>query len=429
VVGTRALRKLVRPQDGEVSRLIFTDPEIYQQELERIFARCWLYVAHESEISNPGDFVTRTMGEDPVIVTRGEDGKVHVLLNTCRHRGRTVCLVDFGNAPEFRCPYHGWTYKNTGELIAVPAYKQAYPGGLDLGRLALYEAPRVDAYKGMIFANWDAKTTSLSDYLGGMKWYLDLFVDRTDGGVEVVGPPQRWLVDANWKLGAGNFIGDAYHVHMTHRYRIELGGTPVSPQGYQVHTENGHGLGLTHPAPGATSEPYFGLPKELWPQLERHLTKGQLEVLKPLRNAHGTVFPNLSFLHPAGTRSREEQFTAYFTLRQWQPKGPHKIEIWSWCLIEKDLPERWKEASRRAYVQTFGVAGTTEQDDTETWADITQANRGAIARSGFFHYGMGLGTVAPLKNWPGPGTAYPTSWIEANERAMFERWLELMTQA
>jgi len=122
----------------------------------------------------------------------------------------------------------------------------------------------------------------------------------------------------------------------------------------------------------------------------------------------------------------EETLRLSAALRERAKTG--KIEIWSWCLIEKDLAERSKDASRKAYLQTFGVAGTTEQDDTETWADITQANRGPVARSGFFHYGMGLGTVEPLKDWPGPGTAYPTSWIEANERAMFKHWLELMTK-
>ena len=195
-----SLRDLVKPQEGEVSRLIFSDPEIYRLELERIFAKCWLYLAHETEIPNRGDFVTRTMGEDPVIVVRGEDAKVRVLLNTCRHRGRTVCREDLGNAEQFRCPYHGWTYSNMGKLIAIPAYRQIYPEGLDLETLGLCESPHVDSYRGMIFGSWNDKAQSLSDYLGGMKWYLDLLVGRTDGGVEVVGPPQRW-----WWKRIGNW--------------------------------------------------------------------------------------------------------------------------------------------------------------------------------------------------------------------------------
>src|SRR5712691_11157797 len=103
MAGICNLRELVKPQQGEVSRLIFSDPEVYRWEPERIFAKCWLYLAHETESLDRGDFVTRTMGEDPVIVVRGADDGVRVLLNTCRHRGRTVCREDMGNADEFRC--------------------------------------------------------------------------------------------------------------------------------------------------------------------------------------------------------------------------------------------------------------------------------------------------------------------------------------
>jgi len=426
-VGAMAnLHQLVKPEEGQVSRLIFTDPEIYQLELERIFAKCWLYLAHETEIPNRGDFVTRSMGEDPVIVVRGEDDEVRVLLNTCRHRGRSVCREDMGNADQFRCPYHGWTYGNTGKLIGIPAYKQIYPQDLGMAQLGLYEAPQVDSYRGLIFATWDDQAQSLSDYLGGMKWYLDLLVGRTDSGVEDIGPPQRWIVEANWKLGAGNFVGDAYHVYTTHEYRVALGGLRVTSQGYQVHTDNGHGLGLTHPDPDTPFEPYFALPKEFWPEFERNLTQGQLEVMRPLRNAHGTVFPNLSFLHPAAKRSKDDPVIAFFTLHQWQPKGPNKIEIWSWCLVEKKMTPEQKEASRRHCIQNFGMAGTTEQDDMETWADITQASSGPKARRLDFHFGMGF-NMEPVRNWPGPGVAYSTAWTEANERALYQRWLDLMT--
>src|SRR5688572_30308403 len=103
----KALDELMRPQEGLVSARIFTDPEIYRLEQEKIFAKSWLYVAHESEVPRPGDFVTRQMGEDPVIVCRGRDGKVRVFLNVCRHRGRRVCNQDVGTTPKFICGYHG----------------------------------------------------------------------------------------------------------------------------------------------------------------------------------------------------------------------------------------------------------------------------------------------------------------------------------
>jgi phenylpropionate dioxygenase-like ring-hydroxylating dioxygenase large terminal subunit len=108
----RDLASLMRLDEGEIERDIFVDPAIHAEELERIFARTWLFVAHASEIPSPGDYVTRRTGADPVIVTHTEDDRFQVFLNTCKHRGMQVCRVDRGNTSHFRCPYHGWTYRN-----------------------------------------------------------------------------------------------------------------------------------------------------------------------------------------------------------------------------------------------------------------------------------------------------------------------------
>ncbi|SRR5712692_8228334 len=128
--------------------------------MERVFTRGWLYVAHESEIPQRGDFVTRQMGEDPVIVCRGQDGRVRVWLNVCRHRGRKVCTVDAGRTAQFRCGYHGWTYSTTGELTGVPFF-EGYQGNLDKGALGLYEAPGVGTYHAGTPAPSRSTTTSV----------------------------------------------------------------------------------------------------------------------------------------------------------------------------------------------------------------------------------------------------------------------------
>ena len=119
-------RAMVNPETGEIDRQIFTDEAIYQLELERIFARAWNFVAHESQIRNPGDFFLNYIGEDRVIVVRDKEGAVQVLLNTCRHRGNAVCRAEEGHATSFMCTYHGWTYDLKGALVGVPGFKEVY---------------------------------------------------------------------------------------------------------------------------------------------------------------------------------------------------------------------------------------------------------------------------------------------------------------
>jgi phthalate 3,4-dioxygenase subunit alpha len=111
---------------GAVPAGIYSDPAIHQLERDRLFGRTWQFLAHDSEIPQPGDYVVRRILDDSFIVVRDETGQVQVLLNMCRHRGVQVCRAPAGNASHFRCPYHAWTYRNTGELVGVPFHSEAY---------------------------------------------------------------------------------------------------------------------------------------------------------------------------------------------------------------------------------------------------------------------------------------------------------------
>lgn len=202
---------------GRLPAGLVANAELYELEAERVFGPCWQFLAHETEVPQAGDYVVRYLAGSSIIVVRGEDGTVRAMANSCRHRGTMLCRTEMGNTSHFRCPYHGWTYKNTGTLAGVPAQQDVYGVEMDKSMWSLTPVPHVDNYGGLIFGCLDDKAPSLADYLGDMTWYLDLITKRSPGGLEVRGEPQRWIIDANWKLGSDNFVGDAYHTLMTHR--------------------------------------------------------------------------------------------------------------------------------------------------------------------------------------------------------------------
>src|SRR5258707_9875417 len=180
--------------------------------MEKIFGRAWLMIGHESLVPAADDFFHTYMGEDPVILTRDGQGRLHALLNMCRHRGNRVCRVDDGNAKRFMCTYHGWTYRNDGALDHVPGKAEAYYDALDRDSLGLIQA-RVETYAGIVFATWAKDAPSLEAYLGDARWYLDTVFNRRDGGMQALGP-MKWLGPGNWKTMGENAAGK-YHLPTT----------------------------------------------------------------------------------------------------------------------------------------------------------------------------------------------------------------------
>ena len=425
--------RYVKLEEGLISRKIFFDPEIYQAELERIFARCWLFLGHESQIPKSGDYMTAYMGEDPILVCRGNDGTIRAFLNSCRHRGMKVCRADRGNARQFTCSFHGWTYANTGELKGVPLGKKAYGERLNKAEWGLLEVPKLASYGGMLFGNWDAGAESLDDFLGEFRWYLDVMIERQVGGIEFVPGIQRYSLNANWKIASENFAGDTYHLPYSHGSMFKLDIRQINPGNpsfrgneqdyYNIGLDNGHGMtGIVFGGERYAAD--LEIAREYGPEVVEYVQECQQRLLKafPKHQAgvyalsFSNLFPNLSFndfsaLRPIG-----------FYL--WLPKGPGRLEAWNWCGLDRDAPKVIKELARIDYTRIQSVTGIAAQDDTENFEQVTEATRGVVGQRLDFNYQMNVGQ-ALLDGPEGCPGRFAPYISETNQLNFYKHWAEL----
>lgn len=418
---------------GLVPLAIYGDPAIYELELQRIFYRSWLFIAHESELPSPGDFVQRYIADGRWIVARDAAGTVRALFDSCRHRGTGVCKADKGNAASFRCPYHGWTYKNDGTLIGIPNRDAAFGTALDPHEWGLLNAPHVAVYRGLIFVNLDPDATSLLDYLGDYRWYIDVNLGAASG-MEVIGDPHRSVLPCNWKAGAENFSGDSYHTQFLHKSLTEIGLTGDFASGANdVHITDCNGHATSMRRTGPDEDTYWGYPPEVHEDFRRgDLNPAQQLLARSSLNSVGTIFPNLSWIQLKAKFDPNKPAAGVLSLRQWRPLGPDSIEMWNWLLVPKVVSEAYKAYAYRAGVGTFSPSGNFEQDDAIVWSSIPQVAGTLFARTSgtLLNYQMGLPPADPLPiaNWPGPGQAFGSRLEEGVQRTFLRHWLLKMSR-
>ncbi len=209
-------------QKGRIHRSAYTDPDVFADEMIRVFGGTWTYLGHESELPEPYDFKLTNLGLRPVILTRDGDGTIHGLFNRCSHRGVTVCPEPSGNTRRFVCSYHGWTYLNDGRLVAVP-FGSSYGPEFDQTELGLGRINRIDTHRGFVFGVLSPEAPNLHDYLGPVAELIDEWVDRSPAGRLVVRHRVRKIAaDANWKLYVDG-AADGIHPLFVHRSYLTMG--------------------------------------------------------------------------------------------------------------------------------------------------------------------------------------------------------------
>jgi 3-phenylpropionate/trans-cinnamate dioxygenase subunit alpha len=406
---------MVDTEGGLLDRAVFTDEDLYRQELRRVFAPSWLFLAHTDQFHKPGDFFTTYMGEDPVIVTMTKGREIKAFLNSCRHRGARVCRADMGQTRNFTCTYHGWSYDLDGKLVSVPN-QNGYPESFSTSDWGLVEVPHLESYHGLIFGTWNPDPVPLRESLGDMAWYMDAMLDHDSEGTAVVGGVHKWVLEGNWKLAAEQFATDWYHVNMSHASALMvLSPTGKGPKDEVVHRTgrqyvdaNGHGAGF----PVHAKNRFDAKTVHDWMDYDAIRARlGDAAVEGPLTNGHATVFPNFSYLPVNGS------------IRIWHPKGPDSMEVWAWTIVDKSMPEEVREAQRLYNLRTFGPSGIFEQDDGENWSECQAIAHGFITNGVALNYQMGMGSEREDGRHPGKTSEL---YSDAAGRSFYARWRTLM---
>ncbi|MBJ27723.1 MAG: p-cumate dioxygenase [Chloroflexi bacterium] len=401
----------------KVNRQAFVSNDVLDSEKQYLFNNCWIYAGHVSEVADSGDYRTRRVAGRPVIISRGDDDKIRVMMNTCPHRGATVRREPSGNSKIHQCYYHGWTFNNEGTLIGLPGENAYENTEWTREDNCLTEAPKVESYRGLIFASFNSNIQPLEDYLAGAKEYLDLVMDQTEVGMEVVGGTQEYSMKANWKLLIENSI-DGYHAPTTHKRYFDFivgtnqlfydmsQGIPGSPHALG----NGHAV-IEYDSPWgrpiARWTPYFGEErKEEFEVKKNKLVErfGEERAERISRYSRNLfIFPNLIV-----------NDIMAITIRTFFPVTPDYMEIRAWALAPKDESPDDRALRLDNYLTFLGPGGYATPDDVEA-LEACQRGFATFRELQWSDISRGMGRDDPKPD------------DELQMRTFWRQWNELMT--
>jgi benzoate/toluate 1,2-dioxygenase alpha subunit len=362
-----------------VSREIFTDPKIFELEMKHIFEGNWIYLAHESQIPNQNDYFTTNVGRQPIFITRNKDNEVHAFINACSHRGSMICRHKRGNKATFTCPFHGWTFSNSGRLLKVKDPDGAgYPdrfnteGSHDLAKIARFES-----YRGFLFGSLNPDVKPLAEHLGEATKIIALMVDQAPDGLEVLRGASSYIYDGNWKLQAENGA-DGYHVSSLHWNYIatisrrkaeadDIKAVDLSKlanlKGGYYSFENGH-LMIWAQFADPTTRPAYAQFEQLKATHGRVKARWMVETLRNL-----CVYPNLFLMDQMSSQ-----------LRVSRPLAVDKTEVTIYCITPRNEPAEQRARRIRQYEDFFNASGMATPDDLEEFRACQQGYMGKAMR-------------------------------------------------
>ncbi|WP_280426520.1 aromatic ring-hydroxylating oxygenase subunit alpha [Nocardia carnea] len=410
--------------EDRVAARMYTDPEIFEQEITRIFESTWIWVAHESELPTPGSFKSTYVGRQPVIVTRNRKGQLNTLLNRCRHRGASICEQKQGIANGFTCPYHAWSYSLDGQLRGIP-YPDGYEGVVEKGDLSLRKL-RTESYGGMVFATFAEDIESLEDFLGDAKLWIDRFMKQGGGyPIKVLGT-HRFTFHGNWKIQLENTT-DGYHFPIVHRSWMasvdaetaDMMSFMTDPAAVTHDLGNGHSVMQMVPEHSDLdaddgSEPLQARFDDLIAELK---TTGldDAVIRKLVRAMHGTgfnlnLFPNVSMS------------AAFF--RVLRPVAVDETTIEHIAIGPDGPPEIVNPVNRarlRVHEHFQGPFGFGTPDDAEGWDRVQRGAQAAPDMPILVNRGLAREKPSP-EGWP---TSHVTD--ETGMRAAYHQWKQMMS--
>ncbi|RLA11237.1 MAG: benzoate 1,2-dioxygenase large subunit, partial [Gammaproteobacteria bacterium] len=386
-----------RQADGvaRVNRSIFTDPDLFELEMEKIWEGNWIYLAHESQIPNPNDFMTLFMGRTPIILVRDPEGNVNAFVNACGHRGTTLLREECGNKADYSCPFHGWVFDTRGDATVV--FKEDvgdYPEQFDKKDYGLTKVAKVESYRGFIFGSLNGDVVELAEHLGPASTFIDLLVDQSLDGIEVLKGRSSYIFQGNWKIQAENGV-DGYHVYATHgnyvatteRRRKLRGeedvvkpiqvGDMINQRGMGGTFELGHGHCVVYgnlPNPG--DRPGYGLyeeHKQKYGEVRTHWMLGRM------RNM--LLYPNVFVMDQTSTQ-----------IRVFRPIDVDTTEVTIYGIAPKGESDADRSRRIRQYEDFYNASGMATPDDitefkqsqiafkakNDRWSDVSRGLKNRI---------------------------------------------------